>query len=129
MQSFATLLVHLSGDGICTIPSEAIDAHAQKKMSSRIVGRAEQSVDIALAVTDVDAARWLRKQCGRLLQILQPADLSFSSTGTRVGLMCRFSSSAPSNFSRLQNFTAVSPSDSPSVVTAGLGCIKMPHAV
>ena len=46
--------------------------------------------------------------------------LSFSSIGTRVGLIFFFSAFAPVNFLRDQNLIAVSPSGKPSVVTARL---------
>jgi len=53
--------------------------------------------------------------------------LSFLSMATRVGLIFFFSAAAPLNFSRVQNLAAVRPSGSPSLVTAKLECIRMPH--
>ncbi len=55
--------------------------------------------------------------------------LSFCSIGTRVGLIFRFSAVVPLNFLRVQNLIADSPSGSPSVVTATLECIRIPHCV
>src|SRR3989338_2774356 len=53
--------------------------------------------------------------------------LSFCSIGTRVGLTLRASAFVPLNFSRDQNFAAVSPSGKPSGVTARLACMSMPQ--
>lgn len=53
----------------------------------------------------------------------------FHQRGTRVGLIFFLSAAVPLNFFRVQNLTAVSPSGSPSVVTARLECIRMPQTV
>ena len=55
--------------------------------------------------------------------------LSFSSIGTRVGLILRLSAFVPLNLSLVQNLIAVKLSESPSVVTARLECIRIPQTV
>lgn len=55
--------------------------------------------------------------------------LSFFSIGTRVGLIFLLRLAVPLNFLRVQNFTAERPSGTPSIVTARLECISMPHTV
>jgi hypothetical protein len=55
--------------------------------------------------------------------------LSFPSIGTRVGLTARLSAAVPLNFDRVQTFTAVTPSGTPSSVTARLVCRRRPHSV
>src|ERR1700712_1661822 len=47
---------------------------------------AEKLVDIARAVTDMDASPWIIQQFGRLPEIASHRMLSFCSIGTRVGL-------------------------------------------
>ncbi|RWP34125.1 MAG: hypothetical protein EOR02_00730 [Mesorhizobium sp.] len=54
--------------------------------------------------------------------------LSFSSMGTRVGLIFFLSAAVPLNFVRVQNFLAERPRGRPSSVTARLECIKSPMA-
>jgi len=50
--------------------------------------------------------------------------LSFCSIGTRVGLMCRWSSERPLNCFLVQNFTAARLSGKPSAVAIRLECMK-----
>jgi hypothetical protein len=51
--------------------------------------------------------------------------LSFSSIGTRVGLIFLFRAVVPLNFWRLQNLMAHRPSGTPCVATARLECIRI----
>src|SRR5206468_1205733 len=55
--------------------------------------------------------------------------LSFSSIGTRVGLIFFLSALVPLNSFLVQNLMAEIPNGSPSVVTTRLECIRMPHVV
>jgi hypothetical protein len=76
------------------------------------------------------AARRVAKQFAGLPHIVEPANAFFVlDRHTRVGLIFFLSALVPLNFSRDQNLIAVSPSGNPSLVTARLECIKMPHAV
>src|SRR5208337_5044463 len=75
------------------------------------------------------------QRCGSLsnaddcLRFSSHRTLSFSSIGTRVGLIFFLSALHPLNFFRVQNFTAAIPSGRPSVVTTRLECIRRPHTV
>ncbi|QRE76005.1 hypothetical protein F1D61_22695 [Methylobacterium aquaticum] len=55
--------------------------------------------------------------------------LSLYSIGTWFGLTLHLTAFAPLNFCRDQNFTAASPSDRPSVVTASEACMSRPYSV
>ncbi len=55
--------------------------------------------------------------------------LSFRSIGTRVGLILRSGAAVPLNFHRVQTFAAVTPSGTPSSVTARLVCRSRPQRV
>ena len=55
--------------------------------------------------------------------------LSFSSMGTRVGLIFFLRALQPLNFFLVQNLMAASPRGNPSVVTARLECIMIPQIV
>jgi hypothetical protein len=96
---------------------------------AHLFGLAEQLIDVAFPIADMHAALRVTEQMRRLLKVSSQRMLSFSSIGTRVGLILRLSAFAPLNFLRDQNLIAANPSGKPSVVTARLECIKMPHAV
>ena len=98
-------------------------------MRAQIVREAEQFINVAFAITDMNATLRLTEAFDRLPEILKPAKLSFFSMGTRVGLIFFLSAAVPLNFLRDQNFTAANPSGSPSVVTARLECISIPQTV
>lgn len=51
----------------------AIGAGAEQEMSTGVARGTKQLVDIALAIRDVDAPRWLTQQRARVLKIEQPA--------------------------------------------------------
>jgi hypothetical protein len=52
MQALAAHFPHL---GVCAITCQSIDAGAQQKMRFGILGRAEQLVDVALAIANMHA--------------------------------------------------------------------------
>jgi len=97
-------------DGLRAILSEPIDAGTEQEMRSGVVRCAEQFVNVAFPIADVDTSlRRIELSC-RSLQIVQPAVV-------------------PLNFWRVQNATAASPSGKPSGVTTRLECIMIPHTV
>src|SRR5689334_12438222 len=56
------------------VSRQAIDAGPDQKMGANLLRRAEELIDIALTVSDVDAARRIAQDCTGLLEVLQPAD-------------------------------------------------------
>ena len=51
------LPVHHLGDGRIAPADQPVQARSHQEMGSRLLGGAEQLVDVALAVADVDALR------------------------------------------------------------------------
>ena len=74
MQALDRDLVHLVGDRVVAVPGQPVDAGPDQEMGSGFPGRAEQLVDVALAIADVDAASRLAEKLRGLLDVLQPAD-------------------------------------------------------
>src|SRR5271163_2586784 len=66
-------LFHLIGDGVVAFSCKPVDTGPHQKMSPGIVGYAEQFVDVALAISDVDDSLWVGEQRRRLPQVFQPA--------------------------------------------------------
>lgn len=60
-------------DGGVAVFGQPVDAGADQEIRSQLTGKAEEFIDVALAVADMDA--WLRRadQLGREAQIVQPA--------------------------------------------------------
>ena len=71
------------------VSSQAIDAGSNNKMSSKLLGRAEQLVNIALAITYMNAAIGFTKKRARLTQIFQPANafLRLNRDSCRIGFV------------------------------------------
>ena len=59
MQTFDHNLSHFVRDRVTPVSCQAIDAGSDQELSSDLLGRAEQLVDIALAVPDMDASSWI----------------------------------------------------------------------
>jgi hypothetical protein len=68
--------------------SQAIDAGSDQEMSSDLLARAEQLIDIALAIADMDASPWIAQKCRGLPEIFQPPNcfLLFDRNACRVDL-------------------------------------------
>jgi hypothetical protein len=68
--------------------SQAIDAGSDQEMSSDLLARAEQLIDIALAIADMDASPWIVQQSRGLPEIFQPPScfLLFDRNACRVDL-------------------------------------------
>ena len=67
-------LVHLVGDGVVAIARQPVDAAPDDEVGAELLGGAEQLVDVALAVADMNAACGSTEQCHGLAQVLEPAD-------------------------------------------------------
>ena len=72
MNTFAANLLHLGIDRVRALTSESVHARAQQKVCSSLLGGAEQLVDVALPIADVNASCRLAEQQSRLPKILQP---------------------------------------------------------
>ena len=112
-----------------TVSDQAVDAGPDQEMGSSFLDRAEKLVDVAFAITDVNASRWVTEKLRGLLNIFQPSDAFFLFDGNACGLICFLSAAVPLNFFRVQNLSAANPSGKPSIVTARLECIRMPQTV
>ena len=53
---------------------EAVDAGADQEVRAQVLRQAEELVDVALAIADVDAALRRADQLGRAAQVVEPAD-------------------------------------------------------
>ncbi len=67
-------LVHRGGNRVITITRKTVDAAPDDEVGTELLGRAEQLVDVALAITNVDAACRRTEQGHGLAQVLKPAD-------------------------------------------------------
>jgi len=103
---------------VIPIASQAVDTGPDQEMRSDLLCRAEKLIDVALAITDMNASPRIIQKLRGLLQILQPSDALLFLDGTRVGLTFFLSATVPLNFFRVQHLTADNPSGSPSIVTA-----------
>ena len=69
--------LHFVGDRMISVSCQAIDTSSDQKMGANGLGRAEELIDIAFAITDVNAARRIAQRCRGLREVLQPADALF----------------------------------------------------
>jgi hypothetical protein len=69
MQPFDRDLAHFVGDRVIPIPSQAVDTGPHQEMRSNLLCRAEQLVDVTLAITDMDASSRIAQQFRGLLEI------------------------------------------------------------
>src|SRR5512144_526565 len=67
-------LVHNAGDGGGTVNGEPVDAGPHQKVRSRLLGQAEQFVNVTLAIADANAAPRIAEQFGGSAQVFQPAN-------------------------------------------------------
>jgi hypothetical protein len=67
-------LFHLVGDRVPAVAGQAIDAGAHEEVGARRPRRAEELVDVVLAVADVDQPGRVAEERGGLAHVLQPAD-------------------------------------------------------
>lgn len=72
MQALDPGFCHLIGDRVIPIAGETVDARTDHEMGSSILGGAEEFVDVALTVADMDALCWLIHQRRGLSKIFQP---------------------------------------------------------
>lgn len=67
---------HRRRNRVLAVASQEVDTGAHQELRAVFLGSAEQLADVAFAIPDMDAPRWLPEQLCRLLQVLQPANLS-----------------------------------------------------
>nr|WP_247892731.1 hypothetical protein [Azospirillum baldaniorum] len=67
-------LIHHGVDGRIATKGEPIDAGPHQEMRAHLLSQAEQLVDVALAIANVDAASRIAEQFRGPAQVLQPAD-------------------------------------------------------
>ncbi|MGY4485179.1 hypothetical protein ACVWWR_004370 [Bradyrhizobium sp. LM3.2] len=129
MLSFDGDLVHFVSDRVISFPSQTINASPDHEVRYSFSSRAEQLIDVALAITDMDASSRIAQQLRGLTDIVQPPNalLLLDGNTRRIDLLLKRGD--PLEFLPVQNLTAASPSGSPSVVTARLECIRMPQTV
>ncbi|MDH2356547.1 hypothetical protein QCM80_38885 [Bradyrhizobium sp. SSUT112] len=91
MPSFDGDFVHFVSDRVISIPSQTINASPDHEMRSSFSSRAEQLIDIALAITDVDASSRIAQQLRGLPDIVQPANalLLLDGNARRINLLER----------------------------------------
>jgi hypothetical protein len=74
MQSLDGDLIHFVGNRVVPVPRQAVDTGPDQEVRSDLLRHTEKFVDVAFAITDVDASTWIVQKLSRLLQILQPPD-------------------------------------------------------
>jgi len=74
MRTFGLDLIHFIGNRVIPVSGQSIDAGSHQEMRSELVSGAKKLVDVAFAVTDVNAPFRLGDQFGSLLQVLQLSD-------------------------------------------------------
>lgn len=62
MQALDTDLSHFSGDGVFAVSGKPVHTRPQQEMRANCLCRTEEFIDIALSISDVNAAVWLREQ-------------------------------------------------------------------
>jgi hypothetical protein len=74
MQPFDRDLLHFVCDRVIPVSSQAVDAGPDQEMRSGFLRRAEKLVNVALAITDMDASSRITEKLRGLLDIFQPPD-------------------------------------------------------
>ena len=123
MQSLDVHFFHFRRNRMFPVSGQPIHAGAHQEMGAQRLGGAEKLVNLALSVTDMNAALRVVQKGGGLGQGSSQRMFSFFSIGTRVGLIFFLSALQPLNSLRVQNFMAVKQRGRPAVVTAKLECI------
>ena len=111
------------------VSRQPVDTRSDQEVGPEVLRGAEQLVDVALTIADMDACGRIVEQRGGLAQVLQPAKALFLFDGHAGRLIFFLSAAVPLNFERVQNLTAEGPKGRPSSVTARLECIRSPHTV
>ena len=65
MQSLDGDLIHFISNRVIPLPSQAVDTGPDQEVRSDLLRRAEQFVDIALAIADMDASSWIFPRCSK----------------------------------------------------------------
>src|SRR6266702_6400152 len=91
MQPFDGNLVHFVGDRVISIPGQTVNASPNHEMRSSFPGRAEQLIDVALAITDMDASSRIAQQLCGLTDIVQPPNalLLLDGNARRIDLLLK----------------------------------------
>lgn len=119
---------HFGSHGVATIAHQAVNAGAYQKMRSKVLGQAEQLIDVAFQITNMNAAIRVVQPLDGLAKAVQPANAFLFSIGARVGLIRCLSAAVPLNLARVQTFVADKPGDRPPTVTAKPMCMRIPHS-
>src|SRR4051812_33718133 len=88
MPSLDRHLAHGVGDRARPVSREAVDATPDQEVRPELPGQAEQLVDVALAVADMDASSGVAEQRGGLAHVVQPphALLALDRDARRIDL-------------------------------------------
>lgn len=91
MQSFDGNLVHFVGDRVISIPGQTVNASPNHEMRSSFPGRAEQLIDVALAITELGASSRIAQQLYGLTDIVQPPNalLLLDGNARRIDLLLK----------------------------------------
>jgi hypothetical protein len=74
-------LIHFIGDSMISISGQAIDAGSHEEMCTSVLSRAKEFIDVALAITDMDAPPRIIEKVRGLFQIFQPPNAFFLLDG------------------------------------------------
>jgi hypothetical protein len=74
-------LIHFIGDRMISISGQAIDAGSHEEMGTSVLSRAKEFIDVALAITDMDAPPRILEKVRGLFQIFQPPNAFFLLDG------------------------------------------------
>ncbi len=122
-------LLHFLGYRMAVVARQAIDEGPDKEMGAEFLGGAEQLINVALAIADMDTPCGFAEQRIGLAHILEPTDAPLVLDRHARRIDPALERGVPLNFSRDQNLTAVTPTGRPSVVTASEECMSRRHTV
>ena len=83
MQPADVHVAHFVGNGVVTVSRQPVDTRSDQEVGAEFLGRAEELVNVALAIADMDASGRVVEQHGGLAQVLQPAEALFLFDGAR----------------------------------------------
>ena len=91
MPAFDGDLVHFIGDRVISVSGQAVNTSPDHEMRSSFLSRTEELIDVAFAITDMDASPWITQQLRGLPNIVQPPNalLLLDGNARRIDLLLK----------------------------------------
>lgn len=74
------------GNGVLAVPGQSIHTGSDEEMGAGLTRQAEQFVDIAASITNMDASFRMSKPLRRLAHVLEPAEAFLSVNRNACGI-------------------------------------------